>query len=76
MLIDIHGSVPPSRRSARLPAEILLMAGSALGIFVTIAVGAYIASFMPAHNPWLFMASFAAPGAVAFAIYWLISRRL
>ena len=76
MLIDAHETTGASRQGLRAPPELLLMLGSALGIFVTIVVGAVIASYMPAHNPWLFMGSFAAPGGVAFAVYWLISRRL
>ncbi len=75
MLTEIHGAAPPSRRRRGFPAEALLVGGSALGIFLAIACGAYISSFVPPHNPWLFMAAFAAPAAVAFAVYWLISRR-
>ena len=73
--MDVHEN-GAARQGLRAPAELLLIAGSVLGIFLTIAIGSVIAASMPAQNPWLFMASFAAPGAVAFAIYWLISRRL
>ena len=53
-----------------------LVVGLLFSTIFTIAVGAVIATFMPPHDPWLFMASFAAPGAVVFGAYWLISRRL
>jgi hypothetical protein len=76
MLMDGRDTIPVRRRGLSAPPELMLMVGSALGIFFTIAIGAVIASYMPAHDPWMFMASFAAPGAVAFGAYWLISRRL
>lgn len=76
MLLDARDMTPVRRRGLSAPPELLLMLGSALGIFFTIAVGAVIATYMPPHDPWLFMASFAAPGAVVFGAYWLISRRL
>ena len=64
------------RSGPRIPAEVLLTLGATLGIFIVVASGSMIASYAPEHSPWLFMASFAGPTAVVFAIYWLISRRL
>ena len=75
MLMDVH-ETGTNRQGLRAPTELLLIAGSILGIFLTIMIGSIIAADMPAQNPWLFMVSYAIPGAVAFAVYWLISRRL
>ena len=75
MLSHSHDTAP-SRRGHSARADLLLIAGSVLGIFLTMVFGSMIAAEMPAGNPWLFMASYAVPGGVAFAIYWLISRRV
>ena len=74
MLMDIH-RIEATRQRQNARADLLLIAGSMLGIFLTVIIGSMIAAKMPAQNPWLFMASYALPGAVAFSVYWLISRR-
>ncbi|MDR3506731.1 MAG: hypothetical protein P4L64_02425 [Caulobacteraceae bacterium] len=66
----------PPRAPLGIPREIIAMVGTALGIFLAVGAGSLIAAQVPDQSPWLFMLSFAAPAAVVFAIFWLISRRL
>ena len=58
------------------PRELVLILGSAFGLFIAVSLGSLISGYVPQNAPWLFAAAFAAPTAVVFAIYWLISRRL
>lgn len=59
-----------------IPKEIIAMVGTAFGILIAVGSGSLIAAQVPDNSPWLFMLAFAAPAAVVFAIFWLISRRL
>lgn len=54
-----------------------MVAGSAATIFIVVALGGLVASALPPeiHSPWLIMASYAAPAAVAFVVHWWISQR-
>jgi len=58
--------------------ETLLVLGAAAGVFATSAGGAALIETYPALavSPWFVAAAYAGPGAVAFAIYWLVARRL
>jgi len=61
----------------QIPREIVTIAGTAAAIFGVVAIGGLIASSLPEgiHSPWLVMASYATPAAVAFVIHWWISQR-
>ena len=52
--------------------NILATIGAALGV---VAAGAAISAALPQPTPWMFAASYAAPAAIAFAIYWWIAQR-
>lgn len=58
--------------------ETLLVLGAAAGVFATSAGGAALIEAYSelAAWPWFVAAAYAGPGAVAFAVYWLIARRL
>ncbi|QUD88174.1 hypothetical protein [Phenylobacterium montanum] len=59
-----------------IPREVIAMVGTAFGILIAVGSGSLLAAQVPENSPWLFMAAYAAPAAVVFAIFWLISRRL
>ena len=61
----------------QIPREILNILGVGAAVFAVVALGSLIASALPAeaHSPWLLMASYAAPAAVAFVIYWWMDQR-
>jgi hypothetical protein len=52
------------------------MAAFALAIFGVVATGAAISSAISSPSPWLFAAAYGGPAALAFGLYWAISRRL
>ncbi len=66
-------SSPAAHRS--IPREVIAMVGTAFGVLIAVGTGSLIADRIPDHSPWLFMLSYAAPAAVVFAVFWLISRR-
>jgi cyanate permease len=61
----------------QIPREILNILGIAAAVFAVVALGSLMASALPAeaHSPWLLIASYATPAAVAFVIYWWIDQR-
>lgn len=60
-----------------LPAEILNILGTAGGVLGVVAAGGAISSALPdPASPWLFAASYGAPAAIAFAVYWWIAQRV
>jgi hypothetical protein len=60
-----------------LPPELVNIVGTSVAVLGVVAAGAAIASALPApSSPWLFAASYGAPGAIAFAAYWWIAQRL
>jgi len=54
-----------------------MLVTAAVSLFVVVALGGLIAAALPAkaHTPWLIMASYAAPAAVAFVAYWWTAQR-
>ncbi len=52
------------------------MVGTAFGILIAVGAGSLMAAQVPENSPWLFMAAYAVPAGVVFAIFWLIARRL
>ena len=61
----------------QIPREILNIVGVGAAVFAVVALGSLIASVLPAgaHSPWLVIACYAAPAAVAFVIYWWMDQR-
>jgi len=60
-----------------IPAELVNILGTAGALLTVVASGAAISAALPeAASPWLFAASYGAPGAIAFAVYWWIAQRL
>lgn len=61
----------------QIPRELVTVVGSAAAIFAVVAIGGLIASALPArpHAEWMVFASYAAPAAVAFVIYWWAAQR-
>ncbi|HWA63080.1 MAG TPA: hypothetical protein VG939_16995 [Caulobacteraceae bacterium] len=51
------------------------MAGFAGAIFAVVSAGAEISSHFTEPSAWLFAAAYGGPGAVAFALYWLVTRK-
>jgi len=60
----------------RIPSEIVTMAGFAIAIAGVVATGAAISSAIPQPSPWLFAAAYGGPAALAFGVYWAVTRRL
>ncbi len=60
----------------RIPAELITMAGFAIAIIGVVATGAAISSAIVEPSPWLFAAAYGGPAALAFGVYWAVSRRL
>jgi len=60
----------------KIPSEIFTMAGFAIAIVGVVATGAAISSAIPEPSPWLFAAAYGGPAALAFGVYWAVSRRL
>jgi hypothetical protein len=74
---------PPDPKSHRpeshlraVPREVIAMVGTAFGILIAVGAGSLMAAQVPENSPWLFMAAYAVPAGVVFAIFWLIARRL
>lgn len=67
----------PTSIIGQIPREIVTIVATAAAIFGVVAIGGLIASALPpeVNSPWLVMASYAAPAAVAFVIHWWISQR-
>ncbi|MFD1190611.1 hypothetical protein [Phenylobacterium conjunctum] len=60
-----------------VPRELINIVGTALALFAVVAAGGLISSVLPDNgSPWLFAASYGAPAAVAFVIYWWIAQKL
>ena len=60
-----------------VPRELINILGTALGIFLTVMVGGFLASALPDDpSPWLFAGCYVAPAAACFAIYWFIAQKL
>ena len=60
----------------QVPQELVTMAAFGLAIFGVVATGAAISSAISSPSPWLFAAAYGGPAALAFGLYWAISRRL
>jgi hypothetical protein len=59
-----------------LPPEVVNIVGTGGALLGVVAAGAAISSALPdPSSPWLFAASYGAPAAIAFAIYWWIAQR-
>ncbi len=58
-----------------IPREVVGMAGFAGAIFAVVSAGAEISSHFTEPSAWLFAAAYGGPGAVAFALYWLVTRK-
>ena len=60
----------------RIPVELATIAAFAVAIFGVVATGAAICSAMTTPSPWLVAAAYGGPSALAFGVYWALSRRL
>jgi len=67
---------PVSSVLRHVPREVLTMAGFAIAIFGVVATGSAIAAGISTPSPWLFAAAYGGPAALAFGVYWAISRQL
>ncbi|MBS0412578.1 MAG: hypothetical protein JSR86_21865 [Proteobacteria bacterium] len=69
--------IPHSVQSllSRVPSEILTIAGFAIAIFGVVATGSAISAGISTPSPWLFAAAYGGPAALAFGLYWAISRQ-
>jgi hypothetical protein len=68
---------PRRARTPVIAGELLNAVGAAAAALAALAVGAAMSKVLPGlAAPWLFAAAYAAPGAIAFAIYWWIAQRL
>jgi len=66
----------PGLRSRAIPSEIVLVLATVAALFLVVGAGAlFTAVLPPLASPWLFAASYGAPGAVAFAVYWWMAQR-
>jgi len=67
----------PERRSVLgAPIELVWVIGSALALLAVVACGSALVELAQLTSPWLFMAAYAIPGAIAWGIFWLICRRI
>lgn len=67
----------PAHLLRGIPRELINIIGTALALFAVVATGGMISSVLPpGGSPWLFAASYGAPAAVAFVIYWWIAQKL
>ncbi len=73
MMVSSKPVGPPLLR--RIPIELTTMAAFAVAIFGVVATGAAISSAFVDPNPWLYAAAYGGPGALAFGVYWAVSRR-
>ena len=64
------------RSSPRLPVELLWVIGSALALLAVVVTGSTLVEVLQPGSPWLFMAAYAVPGAIAWGIFWLICQRI
>lgn len=70
-------SKPAGRFSIRnIPNELTLVAAFATAILGVVATGAAISSAIPNPSALLFAAAYGGPAALAFGVYWALSRRL
>jgi hypothetical protein len=60
----------------RIPRELVTMVAFAVAIFGVVATGSAISSAITEPSPWLFAAAYGGPAALAFGVYWALSRRL
>ena len=67
---------PRGRNYVSVPIEVIWVLASSIGLLAVVLAGSKLAEFVPDNSPWLFMAAFVAPGAVAFGAFWLIVRRI
>jgi hypothetical protein len=84
---DRYREEPKDMRKARLrtveqplrqaPRELVALVTGAVALFAVVALGGLFAAALPAkaHTPWLIMASYVAPAAVAFVAYWWTAQR-
>ena len=59
------------------PKELVAVVGLAAAVFAVVTLGGLIASALPIkpHTEWMVFASYAAPAAVAFVVYWWAAQR-
>jgi hypothetical protein len=69
-------SAAPKSVRARVGADLTTLAAVAGAALAVLGSGAAISSVLPSPaSPWLFAGAYAAPGAIAFAVYWWIAQR-
>lgn len=66
---------PKPARPVRVPPELINIGGTSAAVLAVVAAGAALSEIAPA-GVWFTAASYGAPAAVAFAIYWWIAHRL
>lgn len=72
----LQNSLPRGGR-AKVPVELLHIAGAVLAVLGTVGAGAALISTMTERaTPWCVAGAYAAPAAVAVAFYWLIGEQL
>jgi hypothetical protein len=66
---------PKPAKPLKIPPELINIGGTSAALLAVVAVGGWLSEMAPA-GVWFTAASYGAPAAVAFTLYWLVSRRL
>lgn len=74
--MEQSSDAPRGRNYVSVPIEVIWVLTSSIGLLAVVLAGSKLAEYVPDNSPWLFMAAFAAPGAIAFGAFWLIVRRI
>ena len=71
---SLEPATAPHRAS---PSEFVSILGILAAVLAVVATGAAMSAVLPAPAPpWLLAASYGAPAAMAFTVYWWIAQRL
>ena len=66
---------PKPAKPLKIPPELINIGGTSAALLGVVAAGAGLSEIAP-PGVWFTAASYGAPAAVAFALYWWVSRRL
>jgi hypothetical protein len=71
-------SLDPVRAPTRAPpSEFVNILGILAALLAVVGIGAAMSAVLPAPAPpWMLAASYGAPAAMAFTVYWWIAQRL
>ena len=66
---------PKPAKPLKIPPELINIGGTSAALLAVVAAGAGLSEIAPA-GVWFTAACYGAPAAVAFSLYWWVSRRL